>query len=130
MPEGKNPLLELMGNPFIYGILGALTIGLVGSLLLSIVFYFTSLSETYLQPAGTTLYLIGAFTGGFTAAKRAGNRGIMYGAEVGLVYFLIFLMLMLALAPASLSALTVVLKGIYTLVVAAAGGIIGIAFVE
>jgi len=130
MSEERNLLSRLFENPVILGILGAIVIGLIGTILLSVIFYFTSLSESYLQLAGTTLYLIGAFAGGFMAAKKAGNRGIMYGAEVGLIYFLIFLFIMLISSPASLSALTVVLRGIYTLIVAAAGGIVGIAFVE
>ncbi len=130
MSEERNLLSSLVDNPVVFGILGAIVIGLIGTILLSIIFYFTSFSEPYLQPAGTTLYLIGAFAGGFMASKKAGNRGIMYGAAVGLIYFLIFLFIMLISSPASLSVLTIFLRGIYTLIVSAAGGVVGIAFVE
>lgn len=130
MSEEKSFISSLGKNPVVYGTLGSIIIGLIGTLLLSIVFYYTSLSESYLKPAGTFLYLFCAFSGGFLASKKAGNRGIMYGGIVGLSYFLVVSLILLIASPTSFSALTVLLKGFYTLIVAAAGGVIGIAFTE
>lgn len=130
MSREKRLISSLGKNPVVYGTLGAIVIGLIGTLLLSIVFYYTSLSESYLKPAGTFLYLICAFLGGFLASKKAGNRGIMYGGIVGLSYFLIVSLILLITSPASFSVFTIFLKGFYTLIVAAAGGVIGIAFTE
>ncbi|MGB9792789.1 MAG: TIGR04086 family membrane protein [Thermacetogeniaceae bacterium] len=130
MPEDKRTSFNFSKNPILYGTLGALMTGLVGTLILSIVFYYTSLSESYLDPAGTFLYLTCAFLGGFLASRRAGNRGIMYGCTTGLSYFLIVSLIFLLISPQSLSISSVLLKGIYTLIVGAAGGVIGITFTD
>lgn len=130
MPEERKASLIISRNPILYGTLGALVIGLAGTLILSAVFYYTSLSESYLDPAGTFLYLICAFIGGFLASKKAGNRGIMYGCSTGLSYFLTVLIIYLLISPQPLSISSILLKGIYTLIVGAAGGVLGIAFAE
>jgi putative membrane protein (TIGR04086 family) len=131
MLEGGIGMLEkVAGHPALYGLLVAAAIGIVGGILLAGIFYLTPLSEIYLQPAGTTVYLLGAFIGGLLAARKAGNRGVLLGIEVGGLYFLLFLILLLILSPRSLSAFSLFLKGVYTLVIAAAGGVIGIAFTD
>lgn len=127
MPEKKNLIPKYSVNPVFLGLLFAIGFGLASTLLLTLIFYFTPLSENYLQPAGTTLYLIGAFLGGFLAAKKAGGKGLLNGTLVGVFYFLFFTLLMLLAARTPFSLLNLSLKALYTLIVSAAGGIIGIA---
>lgn len=126
MPDEKMP--TVIANPVVFGTLAAILIGVLGIIILSFCFYFTDFSESYLKPAGTAFYLLGAFTGGFLAAKKSGGKALLYGAEVGIFYFLFFAFALLLTSPASLSATTLGLKGIYTLLAAAAGGACGIAF--
>ncbi|MDH7576369.1 MAG: TIGR04086 family membrane protein [Bacillota bacterium] len=130
MSEEKNIISKYAGNPVCFGILVAVGFGLISTIFLTLIFYFTALSETYLQPAGTTLYLIGAFGGGLLAAKRAGGKGLLCGATVGIFYFLFFTLLVLLIAPASFSLVNLALKAVYTLIVSATGGIIGIALTD
>ncbi|NPV28376.1 MAG: TIGR04086 family membrane protein [Firmicutes bacterium] len=130
MPEEKNLLSKYSVNPVFLGFLVAVGFGLTGTLLLTLIFYFSPLSENYLQPAGTTLYLTGAFLGGFLAAKKAGGKGLLNGTLVGVFYFLFFTLLVLLAARTPFSLLNLSLKALYTLTVSAAGGIIGIALTD
>jgi len=126
----KNVLARLASHPVSQGTVAALTVCLAGNLLLSLIFFATSLSEVYLQPAVSVLYLAGAFFGGFASARKAGRKGIQYGVETGFCYYLAVAVIILILAPAAFTRLSFALKGLYSLIAAAAGGIFGIAFVE
>lgn len=126
----KNEIYQKTTSPLFWGIIVAVAIGLIGTFLLSFIFYFTSLPENYLKPTGIALYLIGAFFGGFTAAKKAGRKALLYGTEVGLFYFLFTVLTIALIAPTSFSFLNFSLKAVYTLLISAAGGVIGVAFTE
>ncbi|HHW29034.1 MAG TPA: TIGR04086 family membrane protein [Syntrophomonadaceae bacterium] len=128
MDSDKNPIFRLTENPVAYGTGVALIFGILSIILLSIFFYFTTISELYLKPVGTFCYLVGGFLGGFLASKRAGGKGLIYGTEVGLCYFIFFILISLLISPESLSATAVVIKGFFTILVSAAGGICGLAF--
>jgi len=128
MDNDKNPIFRLTENPVAYGTGAALVFGILCIILLSIIFYFTNISELYLKPIGTFCFLVGGFLGGFLAAKRAGGKGLVYGVEVGLCYFIFFILISLLILPESLSATAVVTKGFFTILVSAAGGICGLAF--
>jgi putative membrane protein (TIGR04086 family) len=62
------------------------------------------------------------------AAKKAGGKGLVYGAGVGLCYYIFFVVISLFFSPGSLSVIALGFKGLYTLLVSAAGGICGLAF--
>ena len=130
MIEERNILFRIATHPVVQGTVTALAIGLLGTFLLSLVFYATSLSEAYLQPSGNVLYLIGAFSGGFVGAKKAGRKGMQFGAGTGLCYFLLFVIILLFFAPSAFTWISFGLKGLYALIVATVGGIFGIAFAE
>ena len=126
----KNAISRLTSHPVTQGTVVALAVCLAGSLLLSLIFYVTSLSEAYLQPSVSVLYLAGAFFGGFAGARKAGRKGIQFGVETGFCYYLVITVIILILAPAAFTRLSFILKGLYSLIAAAAGGIFGIAFSE
>jgi hypothetical protein len=50
------------------------------------------------------------------------------GAGVGLCYYIFFVVISLFFSPGSLSVIALGFKGLYTLLVSAAGGICGLAF--
>jgi putative membrane protein (TIGR04086 family) len=126
----KNILIRLAIHPIMLGTFVALAICLAGTLLLSLIFYATSLSETYLQVSSSIVYLAGAFFGGFAAAKKAGRKGVQYGVETGFCYYLAVAVIILIFAPTAFTWSTFGLKGLYSLIVSAVGGIFGIAFAE
>jgi putative membrane protein (TIGR04086 family) len=128
MSDIRNTFAKAGNYPVIFGLLVAIAISLLSIVLLAVFFYLSSVSEGYLQPVGTAIYLLGGFIGGFLAAQKAGGKGILYGLEVGICYFIFFVLVILLLTPGSLTVLSVALKGVYTLLVSAVGGILGIAF--
>ncbi|HHY41073.1 MAG TPA: TIGR04086 family membrane protein [Syntrophaceticus sp.] len=128
MDSNKNPIIRLTENPVVYGTGAALIFGILCIILLSLFFYLTTISELYLKPIGTFCYLIGGFWGGFLASKRAGGKGLVYGAEVGLCYYIIFILMLLLISPNSLTASAVIIKGFFTILVSAAGGVCGLAY--
>jgi putative membrane protein (TIGR04086 family) len=123
-------LFRFAAHPVAMGIFTAAIIGLAGALLLSLVFYATSLSEAYLHPAANVLYLAGAFAGSFVGARKARRRGVLLGIGIGTCYFAFFLVLVLLAAPGAISVINFFLKALYTLITAAVGGACGIAFAE
>lgn len=128
MSEEKSPLLSIKGNPIFFGLTAAILFAIISIAILAPVFQYSALNEVYLGPVGTFLYLIGAFLGGFLAAKKAGRKGLLYGIEVGICYYLIFVIVSLILSTNSLSLIALGLKALYTILVSAAGGICGLAF--
>jgi putative membrane protein (TIGR04086 family) len=130
MAAQKNALARLTGHPVFQGTAVALAVCLAGTLLLSLIFYATSLSETYIQPLVSVLYLAGAFFGGFAGARKAGRKGIQFGVKTGFCYYLVVTAIILILAPMAFTRLAFIIKGLYSLIAAAAGGIFGIAFSE
>lgn len=125
---GDKNTIKLAAHPVVQGTVTALVVSLAGILLLSLVFYATALSETYLQPSGNILYLAGAFIGGFVSAKKAGRKGMQIGLATGFFYFLAIAAVVAIFAPSSFSWLALIPKGVFSLIVAAVGGIFGIAF--
>lgn len=130
MAVQKNTLVRLAMHPVFFGTVVALITCLAGALLISLIFYATPLSETYIQPAGSALYLAGACVGGFVGAKKAGRKGIQYGSEIGFCYYLVVVVIILAFAPTAFNKLDFALRGLYSLIAATVGGIFGIAFTE
>jgi putative membrane protein (TIGR04086 family) len=130
MADQKNTISRLVRHPVAQGTAISLTVCLAGILLLSLIFCATTLSETYIQPSISVLYLAAAFCGGFTAAGKAGRRGVRYGAETGFCFYLVIAIVILMVAPTAFIRLAFLIKGAYSLIAAAAGGIFGIAFAE
>lgn len=128
MNKEKSPTFRLSENPVFFGLTAAILFAIISIAVLAVCFYFSTLSELYLKPAGTFFYLAGGFLGGFFASKKAGGKGLLYGIEVGVCYYVFFVIISLFLSPGSLNVISLALKGIYTILVSAAGGICGLAF--
>jgi putative membrane protein (TIGR04086 family) len=124
----KSPIFRISENPVFFGLTAAILFAILSIMVLALSFHLSALSELYLKPAGTFFYLVGSFLGGFLAAKKAGGKGLVYGAGVGLCYYIFFVVISLFFSPGSLSVIALGFKGLYTLLVSAAGGICGLAF--
>ncbi|MGB4503954.1 MAG: TIGR04086 family membrane protein [Syntrophaceticus sp.] len=128
MNNDKSPSSRIGENPLFWGLAVAILFVTISIAIVSLFFYFSNISEIYLKPAGSFFYLAGAFLGGFFAAKKAGRRGLVYGIEVGVCYYVFFMIISFLLSPGSLSVTALALKGIYTILVSTAGGVCGLAF--
>jgi putative membrane protein (TIGR04086 family) len=128
MNSEKKPQILINGNPVFFGLTAAILFAIISIVILALCFYFSAIKEIYLEPIGTFLYLVGAFLGGRLAAKKAGGKGLLYGIEVGVLYYLFFLFISLLVSSSSLSFIGLGFKAFYTILVSAAGGICGLAF--
>lgn len=109
--------------PILYGLMVALLIIGVLSLLFSLVVYFTPMGEAYLRPAGIIISVIALLSGGYLVGRRGGSHGLWRGLALGILYLFI-LYLFAAGTGSPLQPLAA--KGGYTILAAAIGGIWGV----
>jgi putative membrane protein (TIGR04086 family) len=105
-------------------------IGVVMCILASTLVYFTGLKETVLNPIAKVVLVISVFTGGCVVSKAYGNKGLVRGISLGLMFFILMLITTLIYSPGH-----IYLKGFfYTLtacmVSGGLGGILGIGMSE
>lgn len=108
----------------------AILIGLLLSALISILVYFTGLKETILGPLAKVVLVISVFTGGCVVSKSYGNKGLVRGISLGIMFFTLMLIITLIASPSH-----IYLKGfLYTLtaciISGGLGGILGIGLTE
>ena len=106
------------------GLIWSLVVSICLSIIITLVLHFTAVSEN-LIPAFATLIFLSILSGSIVSAKTAGNKGLIHGVSVGLLYLFISLILSLFIISGSFGWL-VFLKIAYTLIASSIGGIIGI----
>lgn len=108
----------------------AIAIGLLLSTLVSALIYFTNLKETLLIPLSKAVLIISVFAGGCMVSKARGNKGLVRGISLGIMFFTLMLVTTLIASPSH-----IYLKGFfYTLIACIVsgglGGILGIGLSE
>ena len=108
----------------------AILMGIVLCTLAATLVYFTGLKETILNPLAKAVLVISVFTGGCIVSKAYGNKGLVRGISLGIMFFILMLITTLIASPAH-----IYLKGfLYTLtaciVSGGLGGILGIGLSE
>jgi putative membrane protein (TIGR04086 family) len=85
--------------------------------------YFANVSEFFLQPVSLVIDVISLFIGGFLLSRKAGERGLLHGLLLALLFFLIaYLLGSTGLWSASQS----LLKIASCFLAASLGGILGV----
>jgi len=115
LPGGIGPVLRGLAVTYI--------LAAILSLLAGLLFYFTPLSEMWMNPIGAGIITLSLFFGGRTAAKAAGNKGLLRGITIGIIFIIIMIIFSLSdnISWSSLS-----LKCAYALLASAVGGISGV----
>lgn len=108
----------------------AILMGILLCTLAAALVYFTGLKETILNPLGKAVLVSSVFTGGCIVSKAYGNKGLVRGISLGIMFFILMLITTLIASPAH-----IYLKGfLYTLtaciVSGGLGGILGIGLSE
>lgn len=83
------------------------------------------LPGTAVTPVALAAVAIGAFIGGLAAARWSRERGLLYGAGVGLLLFLLITIVGIAVMQ-ELSGTMVMLKAVLTIGAGALGGVLGV----
>lgn len=112
--------------PFLTGLGVSLLVSLVAGALGGLILYFTPLSEHYLGTIVLLAAILGVFSGGFTCARRAGARGLWHGAQVGLGYVAVAVVLTLTVANYPWQTGAFLSFVAYSLVAGALGGMVGV----
>ncbi len=99
--------------------------GLVVSLLFSLLLKFTSLTEQSIQWVVTTLGFIAVFIGGFVAGGKGKEKGLLLGALTAIIYTSIILLFNFLGFGQTLSAKNWMYHGGF-LLIAMLGGVIGV----
>lgn len=87
----ETAVLQKWVRPMLFGaVAGALTC-LAVLLLLAALLAARDVPQTAVTPMAVAAAAIGAFVGGFVAAKIAGEKGWLFGAACGLLLFLLIL---------------------------------------
>ena len=104
----------------LYGLFAAILWLGAGALLLSLLLRYGGLDETSLPTLALTAHGVSSLAGGFTAGRRAGQKGWYVGLLLGILYALIILAIGFLAADAPIS-----LESLALLATAAGAGTIG-----
>ncbi|WP_243386199.1 TIGR04086 family membrane protein [Bacillus kexueae] len=113
------------GSAILYGVISIFLMGLVVSLLFSLLLKFTSLTEQSIQWVVTTLGFIAVFIGGFVAGGKGKEKGLLLGALTAIIYTSIILLFNFLGFGQTLSAKNWMYHGGF-LLIAMLGGVIGV----
>ena len=114
----------------IRGFLVALMSALVLGSVLALIVYWSPLKETLLDPLADFTLMISVFIGGWYSAYHAGNRGLVRGVIIGLLFFTLMLLITLAVNPALVSLGSVIKDLLFALTCGGLGGILGVGMAD
>ena len=105
------------------GIVIAAVASLILTLILSLVYFFTSVQESALH--SFVSIAISVFGASLLIAYQAGSKGLIYGLTIGLGFFVLSLIVSLIFYSGSLSWLIVLEKALVSHVAGVLGGTLG-----
>lgn len=104
-----------------------LTLAVLTCLLAGAFLYFSSASEKFLPWVAAGILLLSVLAGSILTAKQAGNKGLLHGAAVGLVSFILLWVIALIALPGPLAVVGILEKFLILLAGGALGGALGVA---
>ncbi|MBO8172610.1 MAG: TIGR04086 family membrane protein [Bacillaceae bacterium] len=111
--------------PVLFGLLIAFILVLLGSIITSLLFHYSSISESSMPVFAYTVNGISLVIGGMVAGKKAGQRGWYHGSLTGLFYFMIMALIGFLAFDATLK-LTSLYYLIGSFLCGSIGGVIGV----
>ncbi|TCS83838.1 TIGR04086 family membrane protein [Tepidibacillus fermentans] len=89
MKANLNHATKKYSNPILTGLIYTFSIVILSTVVLTLILYFTSLSEQSLPIFIYITTAISLLIGGFKSGKIAGTRGWYYGGITGIIYGII-----------------------------------------
>lgn len=105
------------------GILIAAITSLILTLILSIIYYFSSVQESTLH--SLICIAISVFSASVLVSYQAGSKGLIYGLSIGIGFFILSIIVYYIFYSGNPSWLFVLAKALVSLVAGALGGTIG-----
>ncbi|MDR1615619.1 MAG: TIGR04086 family membrane protein [Syntrophomonadaceae bacterium] len=106
----------------------AVLLSLVLCLFAGTVVNLSSLPETLLAPLGKIIFILTLVTGSFYSSKSYGNKGLIRGINMGLLFFIALLLVNTALQNVSGNLTSLLWPLCQCLVFGGIGGVLGITF--
>ncbi|RNC29749.1 MAG: hypothetical protein AWM53_00367 [Candidatus Dichloromethanomonas elyunquensis] len=106
------------------GILIALLISLVFTILLSIVYYFTLIQESLIH--SLVISGLSILFASFYVSYQAGSKGLIYGLSIGFGFFLLSIVIYFIFYKGNPSAIILAEKAVVSLIAGALGGTVGV----
>jgi putative membrane protein (TIGR04086 family) len=75
-----------ISSPLLSGLVYALSMMIIGTIVISFILYFTSTQESSLPSLTVIMHAVSLFIGGWVSGKRAQNRGWYHGGILSLFY--------------------------------------------
>lgn len=110
--------LKALGKAFIWSVLLCLLAGTVVNL--------TSLSENLLSPLGKIIFILTAFIGACYSARAHGNKGLIRGINMGLLFFILILAISMILQKTAVGLQPLLWALLQCVAAGGVGGIVGI----
>lgn len=110
------------------GLLVALSATVVLILALTMLIQFSSLKESSLPTAGVLVLVLSNLIGGFSAGRKAGNRGLWHGLGVGLAFAFTTLLVTLGFFSDSFTWAGSFMKSLISTSCGILGGILGVGY--
>lgn len=120
----KNLVVELNG------LARALVMSLVLCVLSAVAVYYTGLAETVLPTLGKIIIISSIFVGACYVSRLRGSRGLLRGANFGLMFFILMLIATLAFDISLVQMKSFLYSLLLCLASGALGGILGIGLSE
>ncbi|WP_308784463.1 TIGR04086 family membrane protein [Lederbergia panacisoli] len=109
----------------LYGVIAILLLGVVTSLIFSLILQFTETQEKSINLLITIISFLSVFAGGFICGGKGKQKGWLIGGATGLVYSLLILMYQF-LGHSSLFSLEQLVYHICYILTAMMGGVLGV----
>jgi putative membrane protein (TIGR04086 family) len=114
-----------ISSPLLSGLMYSLTMMTIGTIVISLILFFTSTQDSSLSSLTAILHAVSLFIGGWVAGKRAGNRGWYHGGLLSLFYSTILFIVGFLAYDAGLDLHSLKLLLLFV-TAGAAGGILGV----
>ena len=87
------------------GLIKSLLLGIIACVMLAGVIYYSGLQETLMAPLGKLVLIASVFYAGCYASKSYGNKGLIRGITMGVLFFILLIIasLIFHAAPISLT---------------------------
>ncbi|MFZ7132007.1 MAG: TIGR04086 family membrane protein [Eubacteriales bacterium] len=113
-------------NLYIKGFLYSFGLTFILILLLTTVFFFIDINTNLINPLEFIILLMSVIYASIYITRKMKNKGWLHGVAVGGIYFVIFLLINLAIAPESFAIMSMLPKIIFFITTGFIGGCIGV----
>jgi putative membrane protein (TIGR04086 family) len=118
--------MEIRKSAELQGLLKSLLLGIIACLATAVVLYFSAVEETSAELIGRLIIIGSVFYAGCYVSKSYGNKGLIRGITMGIIYYIVLLMASLIFQVSRIDIQSYLINLLICLAAGAVGGIFGI----